>query len=283
MYEPGDLPAPQTTLDAAGDRDWHPYLGSAQDKQPPKSMVVGFPELEASAETTADLRAVYLGLASEVDHHIGRVIDWLKASGQWDDTILVVTSDHGEMLGDFGLWGKATFHDAAFHVPLIVRDPARPEMHGRAVGGMTESIDVSVSLIERLGGEVPHSMNGTSILAMLDDTNVPGKTATFSEYDFGNPVQPTNWMEELGLHSSVANLAVLRTERHRLVQFGCDLPPVLFDMEGDGEALDVSGQPNEMSNLLDLTRHMLCYRMVNPESTFARTIVGNGGVRTGAN
>ncbi|GGH37881.1 Arylsulfatase A [Cribrihabitans marinus] len=275
MYDPARMPPPATgALE-------HPFLAPARDKQAPSSMVVGFPDLERSEATTAALRALYLGLASEVDHHIGRVMDWLKSSGQWDDTILVVTADHGEMLGDFGLWGKGTFHDAAFHVPLIIRDPVRPEMHGQAVAGMTESIDVPVTLLDRLGIDVPHAMNGQSLLPHLADTDTPGRACAVSEYDFGNPVSPTAWMRHLGLASNEANFAVLRTRQHRLVQFAAELPPILFDMTGDGEGRDLSGESGAESIFLDLTRKMLCHRMRNPEGTFARTMVGDGGVRTG--
>jgi arylsulfatase A-like enzyme len=281
MYDPGDMPTPDATVDARGDREWHPFLAPAQDKQTASSMVVGLPDLADSSETTADLRAVYLGLASEVDHHIGRVIDWLKATGQWDDTVLVVTADHGELLGDFGLWGKGSFQDAAFHVPLIIRDPSRPDMHGRHVKGMTESIDVAVSLLEMVGADVPDAMNGQSLVPLLADVDAPTRAHSFSEYDFGNPVTPTVWMRHLGVSSRDANLGVLRTKNHRLVEFGCDLPPVLFNMNAKQERLDVSTQDDSLPILLDLTRQMLRHRMTNRESSFARMIVANDGLRIG--
>ena len=141
-------------------------------------MVAGFPDIKNSPETFAQLRSLYLALATEVDHHIGRVVSWLKSSGQWDNTILIVTSDHGEMLGDFGLWGKGTFHDAAFHVPLIVRDPARPDMHGEVHSGFTESIDIPATILARVGAEVPSSMNGRSLLGIL-------RTKTHRLVEFG--------------------------------------------------------------------------------------------------
>ncbi len=281
MYDPADMPAPATAVGGAGDPDRHPFLAPAKERQPPSSMVVGFPDLDASAETTAELRAVYLGLASEVDLHIGRVIDWLKASGQWDDTIMVVTSDHGEMLGDYGLWGKGTFHDAAFRVPLIIRDPARAGTHGQVVEGMTESIDVPVTLLELLGAEAPHAMNGTSRLPHLEDVRGMNRDRSMSEYDFGNPVTPTPWMRRLGVRSREANLAVFRTGRYRLVQFGCDLPPILFDMDCDGEGRDIAGSLGAPELLQRLMGELLRHRMSNAEGTFASTIVGDGGVRTG--
>lgn len=281
MHDPADMPEPPTALRGAGDPDRHPFVALARERQPPSSMVVGFPNLGASAETTAELRAIYLGLASEVDMHIGRVIDRLKASGQWNDTILVVTSDHGEMLGDYGLWGKGTFHDAAFHVPLIVRDPHRPGTHGQVVEGMTESIDVPVTLLDRLGADVPHAMNGKSLLPFLDDAGGETCACSMSEFDFGDPVTPTLWMRRLGVRSRESNLVVFRSGRHRLVQFGCDLPPILFDMDSDGESRDIAGDPGAPETFQRLMGELLRHRMSNAEATFAATMVGGGGVRTG--
>ncbi len=281
MYDPADMPAPAAAPYGAGDPNRHPFVAPAKERQRPASMVVGFPNLADSAETTAELRAIYLGLATEVDMHIGRVIDWLKASGQWNDTILVVTSDHGEMLGDYGLWGKGTFHDAAFRVPLIIRDPAHMDTHGQIVGKMTESIDVSVTLLERLGAEVPHAMNGTSLLPLLENVDSVTGGRSMSEYDFGNPVTPTPWMRHLGVRSREANLAVFRNGRFRLVQFGCDLPPILFDMDREGESRDIAADAGATELLQGLTGELLRHRMSNAEGTFSATLVGDGGVRTG--
>ena len=72
-----------------------------------------------------ELRAVYLGLVAELDHHIGRLLDWLEATGQAERTVVVFTGDHGEMLGDGRMWGKHSVFEKAFHVPLMIRDPSR--------------------------------------------------------------------------------------------------------------------------------------------------------------
>lgn len=273
MFDPGDMPAPETTGD---DRNWHPFMAPAQDKAPAASTVEGFPDLEASPETTATLRALYLGLCAEVDHHIGRVIGTLKETAQWDDTMLVVTSDHGDMLGDYGLWGKGTFHDAAFHVPLIMRDPTRAGMHGKTVNTMTQSIDVTPSLLARIGADVPHSMDGQSLLPFLADVNAEDRSLSFSEFDFGHPIEATDWQTKLGIATDDANLAVLRTGNHLLVHFGCDLPPILFDMGGAGAQLNLADAPENAELCLDLSRKMLSHRMQNPEGTFSRTIIDGG-------
>lgn len=279
MYDPGDMPETLQATAEQGDRLWHPFLAPAQDRQTPSSMVVG---CEASYEDTSLLRAVYLGLASEVDHHIGRVIDTLKAVGEWDNTFLIVTADHGEMLGDYGLWGKGTFHEAAFHVPLIIRDPCRPDTHGQTVSAMTESIDIAPTILEFLGATVPDSINGTSLTALLEDVTTGGRETSMSEFDFGNPVKPTLWMKQLGIRSETANLSIMRTERHRLVCFGCDLPPVLFDMSKEKERRDLACDAESLPLLLDLTSQLLRHRMTHGDSLFSKTIIGRDGVIRGS-
>ncbi|RMF40906.1 MAG: phosphonate monoester hydrolase, partial [Alphaproteobacteria bacterium] len=104
--------------------DDHAVLNELRGRTPLSRYVQGRPGLEETPEAVRTIRQVYLGLAAEVDHHLGRVIEFLKQTGQYDDTLLIVCSDHGEMLGDHGFWSKVTVFDAAYRIPLIIRDPA---------------------------------------------------------------------------------------------------------------------------------------------------------------
>ncbi len=271
LVDGASIPPPAVDLGNAP----HPYVAALRQTKPAASTVEGFPDLDATPEAVQTLRALFLGLAAEVDHHIGRVLDWLKRSGRWETTLVLFTADHGEMLGDFGLWGKGTFHDAAFHVPLLIRAPG---IAPRTIDSMTESIDLAPTMLDWAGCKVPHSMDGESLLPLLR-TGQGGKAVTLSEHDFGNPIKPSSQQAFLGLPAREANLAVLRTDRHRLVHFAGPLPQVLFDMAADGEARDVAAGPEGERICLDLSRKMLCHRMAHPEGTFARTMVAGGGVR----
>lgn len=259
----------------------HPFLTASRQAASISSNVVGFPDLEPTDETIIALRAVYLGLAAEVDHHIGRVIDWLDERGQTDETFLVVTSDHGELLGDFGLWGKVTFHDAAFHVPLLIRDPHQPGSHGTRFEQPTESVDVTPTIIAAAGGRVPHSMDGTPLTPLLEGGAWP-KTATISELDFGNPIHPPPRQRAMGLSADEANLMVYRRGPWRQVEFAADLPPLLFDSEGRGEACSLASDAERSGLLADLGREMLRHRLLNQDGTFARTLIVDGRVQTRA-
>ena len=90
-------------------------------------------------------------------------------------------------------------------------------MHGRIHSGFTESIDIPVTILKRVGSEIPSSMNGRSLLDILDDTETEDADHCYSEFDFGNPVKSTPWMAELGLTSRQASLGILHTKKHRLV------------------------------------------------------------------
>lgn len=273
IYDPDALPAPEV----GSGKPVHPFLEALRDTRRAASVVEGFPDLPEDAATVRQLRALYFGLAAEVDHHVGRVVRWLKETGRWDDTILILTSDHGEMLGDHGVWGKGSYHDASFHVPLLIRVPGHAP---RRIEGMTESVDVMPTVLELVDHPVPHSVNGVSLVPALKEGK-GGKMTTFSEIDFGDPVAPTALQRLLGLSAPESNLAVLRTSRHKLVHFASDLPQVLCELTGASEGPDISAMPNSRAICLDLSRQMLCHRMSHPESTFARTMVVDGGVKTG--
>ena len=79
-------------------------------------------------------RATYYGLITELDHHIGRLVAALKQLGAYDNTLIVFTSDHGEMLGDHWCWGKETPFDAAVRVPMIVKSPLVTQQRARRRG-----------------------------------------------------------------------------------------------------------------------------------------------------
>jgi arylsulfatase A-like enzyme len=275
MYAAKDMPLPLKAARA----DWHPFVASARAASSVASTVIGFPDLAASDETTQMIRALYFGLATEVDHHVGRVIQWLKDSGQFDDTLIVLTADHGEMLGDYGLWGKRSFHDACFHVPLIIRHP-KQTARGSVVTAPTESVDVSPTILDALGVDVPHSMDGHSLLPWLyGDVPSDCRTQSFSELTFGDPLHPTHWQRDLDVPLDAANLAVLRKGDMRLVQFAGKLKPILMDVSKGTEDENLMQNPANMQTMLDLMQDMLCHRMVNTDGTFARTLITNNGVQ----
>lgn len=280
MYDPKDLPLP-TRLDTVSEEHAvHPFCAISQGISTPEKFVVGFPGLEGTDENIQSLRAIYLGLATEVDLHIGRVIQFLKDSGQYDNTLVVVTADHGEMLGDRHAWGKMSTYDAAFHTPLIIRQPGNKDRAGAIVTNPTESIDITPTILDWVGQEIPNSMDGRSLLPLLQgETPADWRSYSFSELDFAEPEVPTRWEEALGTNPSNSSLGILRDARFTLVEFAADLPPILFDHENMGELDNVASNPDLQADLARLTRKMLRHRMTNMDHTLSLDSITNDGPR----
>lgn len=281
MYDPATLPPPVTPLTRNAARAAHPYNAAAQAARTLADNVEGFPDLEETPENITRLRAIYLGLATEVDSHFGRIVAFLKDSGQYDDTLIVVTADHGELLGDHHLWGKMSYHNAAFHTPLILRVPALAGHAGTCIDAPTESVDVTPTILDLLGLEVPDTMDGHSLRPFLSHGAAPPewRSASFSELDFGDPIAPTAWQRHLGLACETANFSVLRGPSHTLVHFNGGLPPLLFDHAQGGEARNIAADPEAVPALLEMSRALIDHRMTYASGRFSRTMVTADGVK----
>lgn len=93
-------------------------------------------------------RASYCGLVEFTDHCVGRLLDALEARGLMDDTIIIFTSDHGDMMGDHGLFFKMKPYDASVRTPTIVRDPFSKRAGGTVLTDMVEAADVPATILE---------------------------------------------------------------------------------------------------------------------------------------
>lgn len=110
------------------------------------------------------MRAQYYGMIGEVDAELGRVFAALRERGEWHDTVIVITADHGEQLGDHGLREKVGFFEQSYHIVGIMRAPQSPSGHGRVVDAFTENVDVFPTLCELLDAPVPPQCDGRSLV-----------------------------------------------------------------------------------------------------------------------
>ncbi|MFI5697457.1 sulfatase [Kribbella sp. NPDC051586] len=131
------------------------------------------------------IRSYYYASVTYVDHQIGRVVDELKRLGQFDNTVIVLTADHGEFLGDYGCFGKRSFLDAAARVPMICRGP----------GFESARIDTPVSLVDVL----PTALTTAGVTTPATD-GVPLQDAQADRVVFGQFQQ-----EELGLYAVITD------------------------------------------------------------------------------
>jgi arylsulfatase A-like enzyme len=220
----------------------------------------------------ARLRAQYLGMVSEVDHQLGRVVEHLRSAGTLDDTLVVVTSDHGEQLGDHGLVWKLGFFEESYRIPCIVRHPGRPVQVGRVVTEYTEGIDILPTLAELLGQEVPTQCDGASLVPFLDGST-PGRwrVAAHYEWDWRDIIMgPTRTSGGPDAKLERYNLAVERNDTHAYVHFS-DGSWLCFDIAADPTWCTTTTDPEQV---LPLAQSMLTWRSTHLGGTYTQRLLG---------
>jgi len=115
------------------------------------------------------LRAQYYSNVTLVDRAVGRILNALNESGKADETIVVFTSDHGEMAGDHGLLEKRAFYEASAKVPLLLHVPWK-DGQPRVIPGNMSHIDLVPTLLELMGEQVPAHLQGVSRVPVLNET-----------------------------------------------------------------------------------------------------------------
>jgi len=172
-------------------------------------------------------RHAYLANISYVDDQLGALLALLDRHGLADDTVVIFTADHGDMLGERGLWYKMSFFEHACRIPLVVRGG------GAVAGGVRSShvglLDLAPTLLDIAGVEPPDAMDGSSLVPLLDGANDPDRTVV-GEY--------------LG-EGAIAPIFMLRTGQWKFVWSQPD-GAQLFDLEFD---------PHELCNLVGVAEY----------------------------
>lgn len=127
----------------------------------------GSGSIEATLADLPLIRALYDSGVAYTDREIGRLLGELESRGLLENSIVVLTSDHGEMLGELGLGGHAYLHDFNLRVPLILSWPAGLE-GGRRVGTQVGTVDLVPTLLELLGDPSTDVLDGTSLVPLLE-------------------------------------------------------------------------------------------------------------------
>ncbi len=177
----------------------------------------------------------YMGLIRQCDDELGRLLDYMRRSGRIDDTLIVLTSDHGDYLGDHWLGEKDLFHDVSAKVPLIIRDPS-PEAdakRGSVCDELVEAIDLAPTFVDFSGQKVPgHILEGRSLLPILRGESREGwRDAAFSEYDYS----ATEMAAEIGVSPRDARLFMVADKRWKMIHAEGGFRPMLFDLQNDPE------------------------------------------------
>jgi arylsulfatase A-like enzyme len=193
-------------------------------------------------EVRREVIPAYMGLIAQCDDHLGRLLDHLEATGRMEDTMVVLTSDHGDYLGDHWLGEKDLFHDPSVRIPLIVYDPreAAEATRGTVCDALVESIDLTATFIEALGGTVPgHVVEGRSLIPLLEG-RLPEKwrDVVISEYDYS----ATPMAEKLGVAPKDARLFMVFDGRYKLIHAEGGMRPMLFDLATDPDEFEDLGE-----------------------------------------
>ena len=171
----------------------------------------------------------YYGLCSFLDDNVAQVLNALRESGQEDDTRIVYTSDHGDMIGNHGIWGKSYMYEDSVGIPMTLTGPGiEPGVNATPVS----LVDLA-STIEATVGATPapvaHSWQGRPLQELAEHPD-PARLVLSEYHDGGSPT----------------GFFMLRSGRWKLVYFAEGNPPLLFDLETD---------PREMINLADDPAH----------------------------
>lgn len=224
---------------------------------------------EMSDAQVAQMRATYCGLMSEIDDHLGRVFDYLKQTGQWDDTLIVFTCDHGEQGGDHHLLGKVGYFDESYRIPMIIRDPraAANSSRGSIVSRFTETIDTMPTILEWLDLPVPRQCDGRSLLPFCEGAPpADWRTEVHYEFDFRD-LHYTKPESSLGVPMDRCALAVVQDEAFKYVHFAA-LPPLFFDLERDpGQFVNCAVDPAYAARMGEYAAKMLNWRLGFAERT----------------
>ena len=176
------------------------------------------------------LQAAYYAMIELIDDRVGDIVEALEDSGQLEDTVVIFTSDHGEMLGDHGLIQKGCrFYEGLVRVPLIFSCP--PRFRGdRRCDALVELLDIAPTLLQLAGLEVPGRMHGRSLLPLLR-----GEEEEVEHRDFVR----CEYYDALDLPDGTF-ATMYRDERYKLV---------VYHGHDEGELYDLDEDPEEFENM----------------------------------
>ena len=214
-----------------------------------------------------------------IDDQIGRLVAHLKASGLYDQTLIIVTSDHGEQLGDHGQFNKYGYQRPTIEIPLILRDPdaAADASRGGQVTAFTENVDLMPTILDWLGGTVPLACDGRSLRPFCHGQSpADWRRQGHFEHDF------REWRDGEGRHPlrlqpEQCAMAVIADEHYKYVHFTA-LPALFFDLAEDPhETVDRAGDPAYRQRVLDYAQLMLSWRMNHADRSLTPIRLGPGG------
>lgn len=242
IYPPAKVPFPKRYR--LGERPQHPVLNEMR-----RYMNV---EGEFTEEEVRRAVAVYYGMTAEVDHQIGRVLTALRETGLDRETLVIYTSDHGDMVGAQGLWWKHAFYEESAGVPFVMSGPGIPA--GRVVRQGISLVDLYPTILDSLGltlTDAERKLPGRSLLPVAaGEEELENDRIVYSEYFAA---------------SSVTGGYMIRKGDYKLCYYAY-CPNQLFNLRDDPEETnDLAGDPAHEQILDELETELR--KIVDPERT----------------
>lgn len=230
-YNPADMPLPKRRDGELAGKTSFQRLDAEWAHNSPG-------EFHTGAMTDNDRRqvtAAYYAMCELIDDQVGRILQTLDETGQRENTIVIFMSDHGEMLGDHGIYFKGPhFYDEAIRVPLVISCPQRFQS-GTQVNGLTELVDLVPTLLDACELPIPNRVQGRSLVPHLS-----GRASANQHRDHVFCEYYNSWTH----HDAYGTM--LRTATEKIVVYhGTD----------QGELYDLASDPDEFTNLWDSTNH----------------------------
>jgi N-acetylglucosamine-6-sulfatase len=215
----------------------------------------------------------YWGTVLSVDDSVGRLVDYLKQSGQLDNTIVVFMGDNGLLEGEHGMVDKRTMHEPSIRIPLVARGPGLP--HGKVVEQQVLTLDVAPSLLEACGVPPIADIDGRSWMTLVAGGDHAWRTEWFYEYNYEKQFPYT------------PNIRGIRTDRWKFIRYphGDGSPdrhlPELYDLTTDpGERVNLAADPAHAATRADLERGLAALLAAHGLTPATDTMPLDEGIKT---
>ena len=242
MYNETHVPPP--VRDDCETDNPHPVYGAYQNNKIAQAF--------QKDEVRKKVIPAYMGLIKQCDDQLGRILAYLEQTGQMDNTMIVLTSDHGDYLGDHWLGEKDLFHDQSAKIPMIIYDPRTraDSTRGSVCDALVESIDLAATFVEAAEGTIPdHILEGRSLQPWLDGQQPEWREFVISEFDYS----VTPMAVQLGLEPRDARLFMVFDGRYKLMHAEGGFRPMLFDLQEDPQEFNdlakTDGHQSEIDRL----------------------------------
>ena len=200
------------------------------------------------------VRARYYGNVTLIDRSVGKILTALEESGQADNTIIVFTSDHGEMVGDHGILGKTVLYEESVRVPLLIHVPWLSDQQ-RVIGGNISHIDLVPTLLDLMGESIPDHLQGESRVPVLNGDATLSENDIFIQWNRSDG-HPRPGEAEVNPAMSTPWRSVISADRWKLnlsVHDQCEL----YDLNADPyETVNYFDDPKCRDRIQDLTERI---------------------------